>query len=1019
MVPIRLRLENFLSYGTAAEALDFGQFEVACLSGGNGQGKSALLDAVTWALWGEARKTAGGGKPDDDLLRIGARRMEVDLEFEVEDQRYRVVRSYQKSASGKTSKPGLELQAMDPETGGYQPLTAPSIRETQAEIDRRIGLDYHTFVNSAFLLQGRSDEFTKKRPGERKEILAKILALDRYDRLASRASERGLDAKSRLERAQTELDRLEQALEPEPTWRGEHAATQERLAESARHIAAAREREAAAADQLATLDAVQAAAQAARDRQRRHAAAAQRAQKETADLAARISEAESLLGQREQIEARHDRYEGLRAERESLDQKADLRRGLDQQLFTLKGEVERKRLDLDRRLGRLEADLQADRKALTDAERKLAERPRTEQALTRAREAETARARLQKAYEEKRQLEQRRDILSRQIEGAVATLKGQIETRKAALREQAGRAVDLGALRAEWKRLHAAAQPEETLAQAVEEIHGEGQTLKGDIEAAKARADGFEQQAAEAEAKARKVRETDADECPTCGTHLTDEHRAAVESTYAGEARRHRERAAEARASVPGLLAHRETLGERYRETKRQLDAAREARAEAEQVRQRAESVKAEQSRSEAEQRAVAELEEQLAEGRVEPDKQAKLTQAEDALRAVDFDEAAYDQARSEAAQLDRWTSAVRELDELAERAATLHRRSEQQQKEAAALREDLASGASVRPLQDRVDVVARQLASVGYDGERHEAVRRELASLAEAPKQLARMLEAGRSLSDWTARRDRVQQDAREESAEAQKADREATEAEARLAARADAERVRAEAAAERATWEGQAADLQSRLGALAERLEQCARDRKAQQAWRDEHQQAKIDRTLYAHLRKAFGRDGIPSLIIEETLPEIEERANTLLGRLTNGRTSVRLDTLRDKKSGGTKETLDIHIADEQGVARPYETFSGGEAFRVNFALRLALAQLLAERAGVRVRTLVIDEGFGTQDEQGIQALIEAIDSVKDDFDKVLVITHLDEMKAAFPVRIEVTKDPVDGSSFEVLGV
>ena len=553
----------------------------------------------------------------------------------------------------------------------------------------------------------------------------------------------------------------------------------------------------------------------------------------------------------------------------------------------------------------------------------------------------------------------------------------------------------------------------------MDDIQAEGQTLKGEIEAAKARADGFEQQAADADAKAQKIRETDADECPTCGTQLTDQHRAAVESTYAADARRFRDRAAAARAALPQHQATRDTLGDRYREAKRQLEVARTAKAAADAIRQQAEAAKQDQARADAEKEAVARLEAQLAGEQVELAKRAERTDTEDQLRAVAFDEAAFERARTESAQLERWTGTLRELDELGERAVALRRRTAQQEKEAAALRDDLATGRSVQPTQDRIEGVARQLDAVGYDGERHEAVRRELAALAEAPKHLARLLEAGRSLADWTARRDRLHAARQEEAQQAAAAAEEAAAAEAQLAARADAEQAKRAAAAERAALEQEAADLQSRLGGLAEKLERCARERKAQGAWRADHQQAKIDRTLYAHLRKAFGRDGIPSLIIEETLPEIEERANALLGRLTDGRTTVRLDTLRDKKTGGTKETLDIHIADEQGVARPYETFSGGEAFRVNFALRLALAQLLAERAGVRVRTLVIDEGFGTQDQQGIQALIEAIDSIKDDFDKVLVITHLDEMKAAFPVRIEVTKDPVDGSSFEVLGV
>ena len=95
-----------------------------------------------------------------------------------------------------------------------------------------------------------------------------------------------------------------------------------------------------------------------------------------------------------------------------------------------------------------------------------------------------------------------------------------------------------------------------------------------------------------------------------------------------------------------------------------------------------------------------------------------------------------------------------------------------------------------------------------------------------------------------------------------------------------------------------------------------------------RAECTEAKHRRQIYKHLKGAFGRHGIPSLIIEQTLPYLEERANTLLDRLTDGRMHVKLETLKDRKTGGTKETLDIIITDEQGVARAYETFSGGEA-------------------------------------------------------------------------------------------
>ena len=172
------------------------------------------------------------------------------------------------------------------------------------------------------------------------------------------------------------------------------------------------------------------------------------------------------------------------------------------------------------------------------------------------------------------------------------------------------------------------------------------------------------------------------------------------------------------------------------------------------------------------------------------------------------------------------------------------------------------------------------------------------------------------------------------------------------------------------------------------------------------------------YKQLEQAFGKDGVPALLIEQALPQIEAKANELLDRLSGGSMSVRFRTqaeFKDKKRDDMKETLDILISDSAG-SRDYELYSGGEAFRVNFAIRLALSEVLAQRAGARLQTLVIDEGFGSQDAQGRQRLIEAIKMVEKDFAKILVITHIDELKEAFPTRIEVEKGE-RGSTIRIL--
>ena len=193
--------------------------------------------------------------------------------------------------------------------------------------------------------------------------------------------------------------------------------------------------------------------------------------------------------------------------------------------------------------------------------------------------------------------------------------------------------------------------------------------------------------------------------------------------------------------------------------------------------------------------------------------------------------------------------------------------------------------------------------------------------------------------------------------------------------------------------------------LGAAEQKLAACESMIKQRDTRLAERKRWVDEKGVYEELRLAFGKKGVPAMIIEAAIPEIEDEANALLTRITGGRMHLRFDTQRETVKGDTVETLDIKIADELGT-RPYENYSGGEQFRVNFAVRIALSKLLARRAGAQLQTLVIDEGFGALDSTGRDKLVEAINAIQDDFQRILVITHLDELKDAFPVRIEVTK-------------
>ncbi len=197
----------------------------------------------------------------------------------------------------------------------------------------------------------------------------------------------------------------------------------------------------------------------------------------------------------------------------------------------------------------------------------------------------------------------------------------------------------------------------------------------------------------------------------------------------------------------------------------------------------------------------------------------------------------------------------------------------------------------------------------------------------------------------------------------------------------------------------------MRDSLVALQERLRQLAELEVNKQEKAKLLQEALNEESIYKELAEAFSKKGIQALLIEQALPEIEIEANRLLAKMTDNRMSLRLESQRETRKGDTIETLDIKIADELGT-RNYEMYSGGEAFRIDLALRIALSMLLVRRAGASLPILIIDEGFGTQDSSAREKLIEAINSIQDDFEKIIVITHLEEMKDKFDTLINVTK-------------
>jgi exonuclease SbcC len=315
---------------------------------------------------------------------------------------------------------------------------------------------------------------------------------------------------------------------------------------------------------------------------------------------------------------------------------------------------------------------------------------------------------------------------------------------------------------------------------------------------------------------------------------------------------------------------------------------------------------------------------------------------------------------------------------------------------------------------QQTLSLIEEELTKLHYDAPEHEQVRQRLAELEPLEPAKRQLEEADRLIhqeKEFIARAEQAGQELRLSLA-ADEQQRQALSTEVSRLPQVVASFAQAEA--EHQTLVTQQRQVEEAVWGVRSQLRHCEELEAKKKEKEQLRLQAVQEEQIYKELAQAFGKEGIQAMLIEIAIPEIEIEANKLLGRMTDNRMHVKMETQRETKKGTVAETLDIYIADELGT-RNYEMFSGGETFRINFAIRIALSKLLARRTGAPLRTLIIDEGFGTQDSTGIEKLKEAINSIQDDFDKILVITHIDELKDAFPARIDVIKT-ADGSTIEV---
>ena len=837
--------------------MSFTSIHTAVLSGPNGHGKSSLLDAITWALWGQARGVDKRGTGTDDLIHHKEAHMQVEFSFELEGARYRVIRS--RSRKGKSGVSKLEFQILD--NGLPRALTGETIAMTQAAIDKTLRMDYETFINSAFIMQGKADIFMAKSANERKEILSEILGLSLYDELEELAREKRREQNEHLRVIDAKMASMRQELELLPTYE----------------------------DELASATAELALAQAA------------------------IKEVEGELA--------------VFREKKTL---FDLKKA---RLFEISERIKRTREDtgeLDRELASLSASASRAR-AIVDKEAailegyaKLKELRQKDEQLTgvaqehAAFEALTNEARLKIAKE--------RSTLESEI--------AHLDRRKAELEKELAKKP---AIETELEKITRALAVMEPLKQKIVELRDRYSELRETVAGLAAAIKASETRLEEAEN--RRALMTGDDSCPLCKKPLDADDRRSLEAGAGKE--------------IDDLKA----IIERNRAAKATYEREmREVEAEGKLL---SDNVKGEH-------------ELQASKGKLEGEMSAFMGIAK-SLAGID--------------------------------------------KQLAEIRPRLAQNTFAVAEHAGLKRALEEIEKLAYSPALHQSVKKDLKGLLENEALKANLENAketlestGATIKALTAQRDAKLQTVGED-------ERNALGLAEELEGFADIEATITRTEAGLAGKKEVAATATAKKTTAEVRIDNCTKLAQQKRDLSDERKEAARESAVYEQLAFIFSKKGIQALIIENTIPEIEDEANALLHRLTDGQMSLRFITQKDKKTGGVVETLDLIITDGELGERKYELFSGGEAFRINFAVRIALSELLAHRAGSRLETLIIDEGFGTQDEEGKEKLIEAITAVQDDFKKIIVITHLDDLKEAFPARIEVTKKRGVGSVATVI--
>lgn len=1004
MIPRRLELKNFLSYRKAH--LDFNGLHTACICGANGAGKSSLLEAITWAVWGKSRM-----ENEDDVIYGGEKNVRVDFEFISNGENYRIIRNRQR---GKTAS--LDFQILS--DSGFRSLTGRGIRNTQEEIISALKLDYETFINSAYLRQGKADEFMLCKPSKRKEILADLLKLSRYENLSEQA-------KDLAREYQIQSQQLEKTFEPIALRCSQKPELEKELNNLKKELAQLQKNQILYRERLQKLQAIDHQRQTWEQQyswqEKQHENIQQDCDRFSLEIANYQKQQESMvanyLSRESEIAEKYQELLKLQKLEETLGTKFQIYQEAQQQKLELEKKQQRQKNQLELRIQETRTHLQNIDKQIEENQQLISQRADIEAAVEQLNYHRQRLGVLDQLQQEVAPLQQRQIALRTDLERAKERHKAQLEQLQKESRELSAQLAQVPQKRKEY--LDAAAEVKELDKKKTyrDRLHDKGVEKKALQQRLQDRQLLSEKQLEECKQKLALLQTQDAT-CPLCQQELAGEYRQlVVEKTNLQHQQLHEE-IWTLTEQIRGCERELEDLRQEYNQLKQELTKYDSLNNQLGQL--EAQLVATDELDAKLEQLStqIEIVESSLITKKYAENIQTELTHLELQLERLNYDDKTHHLAREEVKKRNKAEIQQATLEQALRRLESLEQQKPPLLEKLKLLTRELEHLSIDSETQKLLIKIETEIAVLGYDRHEHNQVItkvRQAQTWSVIYQQLQQAQQSAPELQEKIFQlEEKLQQRLAEKAVIQQQVNLLIAQREQIADNREDIEILENSIKQQ----EGQINDLLGRKGGKEQVLIEIENLSHQYDENQEELKKAQKQHKIYQELALAFGKNGLQTLMIENILPYLEAETNKTLARLTGNQLHVQFITQKAAKSNNAKnkmlDTLDIHIADARGT-RPYESYSGGEAFRINFAIRLALARLLAQRSGASLQMLIIDEGFGTQDEQGCDLLVAVINVIATDFACILTVTHMPQFKEAFQTRIEVSKTN-DGSKINL---